>query len=377
MPSLEAAEEAWRLTLDNAPVGISLVDLEGRFLRVNDQLCALVGRTREELLAMSLTELTHPDDVEADRQGVTRLLSGEASSFRLRKRYLHAEGHPVWVDLSVAVVLGPDGRPHHTVGYVLDLTDEMAARAEVEQVNAELSEKTDRLQESNADLEAFAMLASHDLKAPLSTVLGYLQLLEGEYAESLDAQATDWIGRAVSAAQRMAALVDSLLTLSRSDHAVQPVPVSLGDLVVDVCADLEPLIRELEAVVEVDERTLVVWGDPARLRQVVQNLVHNALKYHHPDRTPEIRVHVAAEDDSERSWLVTVDDNCPTIPPERREQVFGLFERLGAEVGHGAEGGHGIGLASCRRIVHRHGGRIWIEDTPHGEGNRFRFTLRR
>lgn len=380
MPSLEAAEERWRLTIDNAPVGIALVALDGGFNRVNDALCAILGYRPEQLIRLTFQDITHPDDLDTDLKHLDQLVRGEIPSYRLRKRYLHADGHEVWADLSVALVRNAHGEPMHLVSHVADLTEEMTAATRIEQMNAELSEKTARLEQSNADLEAFAMLVSHDLQAPLSTVLGYLQLLESEYAEALGRQGNDWIERATSAAGRMSQLVESLLTMSRSDRAMQRVPLSLSELVVDVCADLDPLIQQHSAMVEVEEGALVVWADPERLRQVVQNLVQNALKYRQAHRPPVVSIMVEVDGVDERGWLVTVDDNAVTIPPERREQVFGLFERLsvgGAEAEAGAEGGHGIGLAACRRIVQRHGGRIWIEDNPTGEGNRFRFTLRR
>ncbi len=374
VPSLEAAEERWRLTIDNAPVGIALVALDGGFDRVNDALCAILGYRPEQLMRLSFQDITHPDDLETDLKFLDQLVHGQIPSYRLRKRYLHGDGHVVWADLSVALVRNAAGEPMHLVSHVADLTEEMTAATRIEQMNAELSEKTARLEQSNADLEAFAMLVSHDLQAPLSTVLGYLQLLESEYAEVLGPQGADWVGRASSAASRMSQLVNSLLTMSRSDRAMQRVPLSLSELVVDVCADLDPLIQEHGAMIEVQEDALVVWADPGRLRQVIQNLVQNALKYRQPHRPPAVSVAVEVDGVGERGWLVTVDDNAVTIPVERREQVFGLFERLDVDE---RETGHGIGLAACRRIVQRHGGRIWIEDNPAGEGNRFRFTLRR
>lgn len=371
MPTEAAAEERWRLTVENAPVGIALANLAGRFVRVNDRLCQLVGYSHEEMHRRTWQELTHADDL-ADDLGLTgKLLAGELSSFQLRKRYVHADGHPVWVNLVVGLVRDAEGRPEHFISHITDLTEEIEVSARIARINEELAEQKARLERSNADLEAFAMLASHDLQAPLATVRGYMELLQTEYADVLDEVATDWISRVSQATDRMSDLVNSLLEFSR----VGPVgllvreAVSVTGLVADVRQDLEQLIRDTSAVVLVEPGPAIVEAQPTRLRQVLQNLVQNTIKYRDPGRTPVCVVAVAQR---ESDWLVTVTDNASGIPAEAREAVFAMFTRVA-----GDEQGHGIGLAACRQIVERHGGRIWVDDNPDGPGSRISFTLPR
>jgi PAS domain S-box-containing protein len=370
VPTLAAAEERWRLTIDNAPVGIALVSLEGQFLRVNDSLCQILGYSSEELAERTFQDLTHPEDLEADLDLLQQLLAGEIARYSMKKRYLRRDGTPIATHLSVSLVRNGRGRPLHFVSHIADRTEEIEAAERIERINRELSEQQARLERSNADLEAFAMLASHDLQAPLATIRGYMELLASEYGDTLEPNANDWVARATQAAERMSELVSSLLEFSRvtGAGALTREPVSVTDLVHDVTRDLAQLIQETHAVVEVAADTPLVLAQGSRLRQVLQNLVQNTIKYRSPDRAPECRVGVEARD---ADWLITVRDNATGIPEEHRESVFSMFTRV-----NGTEPGHGIGLAACRQIVERHGGRIWVDENPSG-GSTFSFTLPR
>jgi PAS domain S-box-containing protein len=369
VPELAAAEERWRLTIDNAPVGIALVGLDGHFLRVNAALCRILGYPADELLALDFQQLTHPDDLDTDLQFLEQLVAGDIPSYRMRKRYLHAQGHHVWADLSVSLVRDSEGTPIHFVSHVADLTEEVEAADRIEQVNRELNEQQILLQRSNADLEAFAMLASHDLQAPLATIRGYMELLEATYADIFDDRATEWVGRITQATGRMSELVNSLLDFSRAGTTQERETVAVVDLVDEVRRDLDQLIKETDAEVLVAPDAPAVFADRSRLRQVLQNLIQNSLKHRHPQRAPRCDVDV---EEREADWLVTVTDNALGIPAEHRESIFTMYTRVG-----GAGTGHGIGLAACRQIVERHGGAIWVDSTPRGEGSRFSFTLPR
>ncbi|MCW2710539.1 MAG: domain S-box protein [Marmoricola sp.] len=368
--TLAAAEERWRLTIDNAPVGIALVSLEGKFVRVNETLCQILGYSTQQLEERTFQDLTHPDDLGADLHLLEQLVVGEIARYQLRKRYVHSDGHAIWTNLSVALVRNGRGKPLHFVSHIADLTEELAAAERIEGINRELNEQKARLERSNADLEAFAMLASHDLQAPLATIRGFMELLASEYGDELDPNAIEWISRATQAAERMSELVSSLLDFSRVSGAgpLTREQVSVTELVMDVRQDLDQQISEAGAVVLVADDTPPVLAQGDRLRQVLQNLIQNTIKYRSPDRPPHCLVEVEARDSD---WLITVTDNAAGIPEEHRESVFSMFTRV-----NGTEPGHGIGLAACRQIVERHGGRIWAEENPEG-GSRFLFTVPR
>ncbi|MCP2268529.1 HAMP domain-containing protein [Actinokineospora diospyrosa] len=244
------------------------------------------------------------------------------------------------------------------------ILDEVAVQR---QVNAELDSRTEDLKRSNAELEQFAYVASHDLQEPLRKVASFCQLLERRYKGQLDERADQYIGFAVDGAKRMQVLINDLLAFSRvGRHARDRVPVACGELVGQATANLAEAIADADAVVEVGELPTVL-GEAPLLTAVFQNLIGNAVKFR-GEAAPVVRVE--AERDGEQ-WLFSVRDNGIGIEPEFAERVFVIFQRL-----HGKDAypGTGIGLALCRKIIEYHGGRIWIERSTE-PGTRFRFTL--
>ncbi len=224
------------------------------------------------------------------------------------------------------------------------------------------------LKRSNAELERFAYVASHDLQEPLRAITSYTQLLAKRYKGKLDADADDFIGFAVDGAQRMQALIKGLLELSRVDSRGQQVrAVATAPILETVVRLLERPIQEAGAVLEIGTLP-TVKGDEAQISQLFQNLLSNALKFRRPGVVPTLGVEAV---EAGAVWHFTVSDNGIGVPPEHQERVFGMFERLH---GDGEYPGTGIGLALCKRIVERHGGRIWLESSP-GVGSRFHFTL--
>jgi signal transduction histidine kinase len=226
------------------------------------------------------------------------------------------------------------------------------------------------LERSNADLEAFAYLASHDLAEPLRAVSGFVSLLGRRYTDQLDEDAREIIGYAVDGVQRMQAMIDDLLLYSRAGTVdLRPVPVATGDVVAAALRDLAPTLAETGAQVEVGELP-AVQADPPQLQRVFQNLLGNAIKYTAPDVEPHVLVSGRQADGG---CELAVADNGIGIDPRNAERVFEMFARVhgGAEYR-----GTGLGLAICRRIVERHGGRLWVEPNP-GGGSVFRLTLPR
>jgi len=259
------------------------------------------------------------------------------------------------------------------VGQAAAAFDQMADRLRATIVESDARAR--ELARSNADLEQFAYVASHDLQEPLRAVVSYLQLLERRYSGQLDERAEKYIGYAVDGGKRMQTLISDLLTYSRVGRRdVAMAGVELEAVLDRALASLRLAIEESGAEVTHDPLPTVV-GDATQLTQVFQNLVANAIKFR--GEAPP-RIHVSAERqpsaDSERqhgAWLFSVRDNGIGIAPEYRERVFVLFQRL-----HGRDeySGTGIGLAVCKRIVERHGGTLWVDETP-GGGSTFWFTI--
>jgi PAS domain S-box-containing protein len=239
----------------------------------------------------------------------------------------------------------------------------VARRRAEEQIRRQAAE----LARSNADLEQFAYVASHDLQEPLRMVASYTQLLARRYRSKLDADADEFIAFAVDGANRMQALIQDLLSYSRVGTRGKPFrPVNCAAVVDRVLNDLKPMIVEAGATVTRGDLP-AVSGDDVQLGALFQNLIANAIKFR-GDRAPVVQV--SAEREGEH-WRFAVQDNGIGIESEYRERIFVIFQRLH---GHGTYPGTGIGLAICKRIVERHGGRIWVESTP-GAGATFWFTL--
>ncbi len=249
---------------------------------------------------------------------------------------------------------------------LLSLVHDITERCRAE---AALRGKTAALERSNAELEAFAYVASHDLRQPLRTINSYLTLLQTDLAGKLDEETAEYMRFARDGAQRMDRLIVDLLEYSRVGRCTRgPSPVDLGGVVNTAMLNLQAAIDEVSAMVEVEGALPRVAGDENELVRLFQNLIGNAVKYRRPDAAPSVRVHCRRDGGQ---WVFGVRDNGIGIAPEHRERVFGIFQRLHRRDEYE---GTGVGLAVCKKIVEHHGGRIWV-DAVEGEGSFFRFTL--
>jgi light-regulated signal transduction histidine kinase (bacteriophytochrome) len=235
------------------------------------------------------------------------------------------------------------------------------------QLEADLRNSAEELARSNADLEQFAYVASHDLQEPLRAVAGLVQLLQQRLAGKLDERGEEFMHHAVDGARRMQTLISDLLMYSRlSTRAHPPQTIDSSIAVERALANLALPVLESGALVSVEPLPSIV-ADPTQLTQLFQNLIGNALKYR-GDRKPLIRISSRRVDGT---WVFSVEDNGIGIEAEYFERIFGVFQRLHTLREYP---GTGIGLAICKRIVERHGGRLWVESVP-AQGSTFRFTL--
>ena len=245
-------------------------------------------------------------------------------------------------------------------GFLKRLSEQSKTADELKRVNEEL-------RRSHAEIEQFAHVASHDLQEPLRMVTNYLQLIERRYASVLDDDGKEFIRFAVDGARRMKALIADLLDFSHVGTAVtnhRTIPAA--SILQNALANLKAAIDESGAHISADPLPSIVV-DPILLTQVFQNLVANAIKFHN-GTTP--CVHVSAKQQA-GEWIFSIRDNGIGIEPRHADRIFRIFERLHASESYP---GSGIGLAVAKKIVERHGGRIWVESTP-GRGSTFYFSL--
>jgi PAS domain S-box-containing protein len=304
-------------------------------------------------------QMIHRDDrprVEEELRSAPAAIGGYESSFRVR--WPDGSMH----DLSARgkVVPGDDRQRTQMTGVLWDVSERKRAEERLVRLLAEL-------ERSNKELELFAYVASHDLQEPLRMVSSYTQLLERRYSAKLDDDAREFIGYAVDGATRMQRLINDLLDFSRVGTRAKPMePTDVAELLGNVRANLSVAIEETGALVTNDFMP-VVTADAGQLGQLLQNLIGNALKFRNGGCP---HVHVRAVE-TPYHWEFSVSDNGIGIEKQYFDRIFVIFQRLHTK---GDYPGTGIGLALCKRIVERHGGKIWVESTPK-EGSTFSFTL--
>jgi light-regulated signal transduction histidine kinase (bacteriophytochrome) len=241
--------------------------------------------------------------------------------------------------------------------------------AERRRAEERLQAFTAQLERSNRELQDFASVASHDLQEPLRKIQGFAGRMKVKYAQALGEPGCDYLERMESAAERMRTLIQDLLAFSRITTKAQPfAPVDLAQVARDVLSDLEGRIHQTRGRVHLGQLP-TLDADATQMRQLLQNLISNALKFHRPETTPLVKVH--GDWASARECRITVEDNGIGFEEKYRERIFQVFERLH---GRGEYEGTGMGLAICRKIAERHGGRITAASTP-GRGATFIVTL--
>jgi signal transduction histidine kinase len=281
----------------------------------------------------------------------------------------------IWVTMSISIPLSrlTTSANRIAAGEVVELPqvkrrDEIGILyAALGQTLRNLQDQAAELKRSNADLEQFAYVASHDLQEPLRMVSGYTSLLKRRYAGKLDTDADEFIGYAVDGVTRMQALINDLLTYSRVGRdGIAPAPTDSQVALDHALANLQVAIQERHVLIT-KEPLPMVMSDGSQLARVFQNLIGNALKFSKSE-TPSVRIAATQEGGQ---WKFSVADNGIGIEPQYMDRIFLIFQRLHKQ---GEYPGTGIGLAVCKRIVEKNGGRIWVESAP-GKGSTFFFTL--
>ena len=337
-----------------------LVNREGAFVFANQAAAQLFGaESPAQLIGRPAVESSHPDDRERVAARAERAASGMTTPLEVI-RLLRLDGSVVEVEVTAAA-MDYDGQPA-TLVVMRDVSERREAERQIERALADLKR-------SNQDLEQFAYVASHDLQEPLRMVASYTQLLSHRYEGKLDDKAQKYIHYAVDGATRMQALINALLSYSRvNTQGHEPEPTDSHAALGEALRSLAATIQETHAIVTNDDLP-TVRADPTQLQQVFQNLISNGIKFRgeHP-----AHVHVSAFEEP-GVWHFTVTDNGIGIEPQHADRLFVIFQRLHTREEYP---GTGIGLAICKRIVERHGGKIWLESEP-GKGSTFHFTLPR
>ncbi len=359
--TIKAKEERQRQIIAATQEGYLELDTDGRVVAVNAAMERLLGVSESSLVGRSPADLVMPECRDAQADQIRRI--PDTRHRRYEVDFRHRDGHAVPVRVNATTLCDSTGRITGSFGFLTDLSDKREAER---QMNA----LVDKVSRSNAELEAFAYVISHDLQEPLRMIASYLRLVERRYRDKLDDEGVEFIDFAVDGAKRMQSMITDLLDYSRIDrrgHAFER--SDTGACVTLALRHLTAALEEADAVVETDALP-ALKADDSQLARLFQNLIGNAIKYRHPDRPPHIRIG-ARRGDAGDDWLFWVRDNGIGIDPAFADRVFRMFQRLHTRDQYS---GNGIGLAVCKRIVERHGGTIWIEGHP-DEGATVWFTL--
>ncbi len=352
---LLAAEERYRLLVDGVKdYGIFMLDKEGRVATWNEGARRQKGYSSSEVLGRDAS-MFYPKEERAARKDLnlleTALREGSVTDEGWRER---KDGSRIWAEVVITALRDQRGDLLGFSNCSRDLTQRKKADED--------------LRRSNAELQQFAYVASHDLQEPLRMVASFTQLLAKHYKGRLDEDADEFIGYAVDGAKRMQLLIEDLLAYSRVGTRTKGFKLcSAGDVVEAALRHLTIAIEESGAQIHTPDLPQIVCDD-LQITSVLQNLVGNAIKFRTPSAPPVIEISAARSD---AEWVFSVKDNGIGIESRHFERVFQVFQRLQTRENYP---GNGIGLAICRKIVERHGGRIWLESEP-GKGTTFLFTI--
>jgi len=352
--------------MESSAIGAALVSLSGQWLYTNAAIRALLGFDEAELRQTTFQKLTHPDDLDADLDHLVKLLAGEIPSYQMEKRYITKSGAAVWTLLSVSMVRDAQDRPAYFISHVQDIGERRAAEAERQRL-------AEAAHAANDAKSLFLAHMSHEIRTPLNGILGMAQAMEAEPLPP-DQQARLRVIR--QSGDALLAILNDILDLSKIEAGrleLEDVDFDLGVLLADTYDSFATVAQDkgLAFILDLGDAGGVYRGDPTRVRQVMSNLISNALKF---TATGEVAVRARRLDPG---FELAVSDTGPGVPAEARARIFTKFMQADVSTTR-KHGGTGLGLSICRDLVTRMGGDISLESEP-GAGSTFRasFALKR
>jgi PAS domain S-box-containing protein len=344
------SETRFRHAFQDAPIGMALIGLDDRWIKVNPMLCDMLGFTESEVLSMPASSLVYPEDRNQFQQCIQQVWSTDNRNAQVELRYCCQQGRLAWGLMSLSLVRDGQTQPLYYVAQIQDITERQAI---------------DRLKNE------FISIVSHELRTPLTAIRGFLGLLDtGMYDHKPD-RAKHMIRQALTNSDRLVRLVNDILDLERlSSGRAQFVMAAChaADLMQRAVAGVQPIADQAAVTLVIAATTAQAWADPDAIIQTLTNLLSNAIKF-----SPAHSVIKLAAQAQSEGVLFSVTDQGRGIPSDKLEIIFGRFQQVDVSDSR-QKGGTGLGLAICQSIVQQHGGNIWAESTP-GQGSTFYFTL--
>lgn len=366
--ALRQMERRFRTLIESLPQHVFFKNRQSQFVSVNRAFARDLGKTPEDLVGKSDFDLFPPELAEKYTADDRRVM--ESRKPETIEEANVAGGHLRIVDVMKTPVIDDDGEVVGLLGIFTDITERKVAEENLKRFAA-------ALERSNRELQDFAYVASHDLQEPLRKVMVFGDRLKTKYGNAIGTEGLDYLDRMQKAAARMQALINDLLTFSRVTTKPQPfAPVNLTRIANEVISDLETRIEQVKGTVVVEDLGQI-HAEPLQMRQLFQNLIGNALKFHKPESPPQVRVSATRHRETPAAGLpreyisISVADNGIGFDEKYNDRIFQVFQRL-----HGRTSfeGTGMGLAITRKIAEHHQGRVTARSKP-GEGSTFIVTL--
>ncbi len=357
---LSESEQKYRLLAEHSFDLICIHSADGTLEFTSPSITRLLGYGPEEMVGHKPYEIVHPEDKSIIRSVVLSEGNHPSIQHPIQYRIKHKNGNYLWIETVFVPLESPDGDTHVVLSQTRDIR-----RSKKYQL--ELEERSRELERSNADLETFAYVSSHDMQEPLRMIANYMQLLKRKYGDKLDAEANDYIEFANTGAVNLSRLIKDLLSYSRITRAeLKSDAINMNALVEEVRRNIQLELDEKNATVTVSNLCETV-ADKNLLMLVVQNLILNGIKY---NRSEQPAVTISCEQ-NDGNPIYCMQDNGIGIEPKHQQRIFEPFHRLHTKSEYP---GTGLGLSICKKIIERHGGKLWLESEP-GKGSCFYFTL--
>jgi two-component system sensor histidine kinase/response regulator len=366
---LRESEERFRRIFEDGPFGITILGLDSRFQRANETFCNMLGYSADELLGRTYLEITHPDDMEKEIELTKQVFGGVIPNFKTEKRLVKKNGEVVWVNLAATVITAPDGSALYGLGMIEDITERKRAH-EALVAAKELAEAANRAKSE------FLANMSHEIRTPMNGMMGMVDLvLETE----LNADQRDCLEMARASASSLMSILNDILDFSKIEAghlAIEETPFSVAALVHETCSMVDLVARKkgLDLRREMgDGMPPALVGDPLRLRQVLLNLINNAIKFTSRGFV-EVRAELRELQADCAVVVFSVTDTGIGMSPSQQRVVFDAFRQADGSTSR-RYGGTGLGLTISRRLVELMNGEIGVESQP-GQGSSFHFTVK-
>lgn len=357
--NLRESQERFESAFKNAPIGMALVSPEGHWLKVNKAVSTILGYTVTELLEIDFQTVTHPKDLAADLRLVKQMLNGEISTYKLEKRYFHKNGTVVWINLYVSLVRDEQGKPLYFISQIEDITKE-------KKLIEQLKKAREAAEQASKTKSRFLANMSHEIRTPMNGIIGLTELL---LDSNLSDEQTDLAYTIRDSGLDLLTIINDILDFSQIEAnkmVIASEPFSLSSLVTSLAKLFEPLAskQQLSFQIEQDQQ-LPDWvvGDSARLRQVLVNLLGNAVKFTSPGGSVWLRVSSKILSDESIGITFSVQDTGVGVSKDQQQKIFDAFSQADPDVAN-QFGGTGLGLAISARLMRSMGGTISVESSP-------------